>query len=53
LIDGFGTEPDLSIRYDIVVKQHSGSIDVDTSSGEFTEFRIILPWTVLSSAERA
>jgi hypothetical protein len=27
----------------IVVKQHSGSIEVDTLPGEFTEIRVILP----------
>jgi nitrogen-specific signal transduction histidine kinase len=26
-----------------VVKQHSGSIEVDTQPGEFTEFKIVLP----------
>jgi signal transduction histidine kinase len=31
------------LSYDIVVKQHAGSIEVDTRPGEFTEFRIILP----------
>jgi hypothetical protein len=29
--------------YDIVVKQHAGSFEVDTQPGEFTEIRIILP----------
>ena len=33
----------LSISHDIVVKQHGGSIEVETQPGEFTEFRIILP----------
>jgi signal transduction histidine kinase len=33
----------LSISYDIIVKQHAGSIDVDTQLGEFTEIRVILP----------
>jgi two-component system NtrC family sensor kinase len=33
----------LSISHDIIVKQHSGSIDVETKPGEFTEFRIVLP----------
>ena len=40
---GEGTGLGLSISHDIIVKQHFGSIDVDTQSGEFTEFRIILP----------
>jgi two-component system NtrC family sensor kinase len=40
---GEGTGLGLSISHDIIVKQHSGSIEVDTRPGEFTEFRIILP----------
>jgi signal transduction histidine kinase len=40
---GEGTGLGLSISHDIIVKQHSGSIEVDTQPGEFTEFRIILP----------
>ena len=40
---GEGTGLGLSISYDIVVKQHAGSIEVDTQLGEFTEIRIILP----------
>ena len=38
-----GTGLGLSITHDIIVKQHSGTIEVDTSPGEFTEVRIILP----------
>ena len=37
----------LSISHDIIVKQHAGSIEVDTQLGEFTEIRIILPSTVV------
>jgi two-component system NtrC family sensor kinase len=40
---GEGTGLCLSISHDIIVKQHDGSIDVDTQPGEFTEFRIVLP----------
>jgi signal transduction histidine kinase len=40
---GEGTGLGLSISHDIIVKQHSGSIEVDTRAGEFTEFGIILP----------
>jgi signal transduction histidine kinase len=40
---GEGTGLGLSITHDIIVKQHSGSIEVDTKSGEFTEIKVILP----------
>jgi signal transduction histidine kinase len=40
---GEGTGLGLSISHDIIVKQHSGSIEVDTEPGKFTEFRIVLP----------
>ena len=33
----------LSLSHDIIVKQHAGSMEVDTKPGEFTEFRIVLP----------
>jgi two-component system, NtrC family, sensor kinase len=42
---GEGTGLGLSISHDIIVKQHSGSIVVDTEPGTFTEFKIILPRT--------
>ena len=40
---GEGTGLGLSISHDIIVKQHGGSIEVDTQLGEFTEIRIVLP----------
>jgi signal transduction histidine kinase len=40
---GEGTGLGLSITHDIIVKQHSGSIEIDTRPSEFTEVRIILP----------
>src|SRR3954451_20192966 len=40
---GEGTGLGLSMSYDIIVKQHGGSIDVETEPGQFTEFRIVLP----------
>ena len=45
---GEGTGLGLSISHDIVVKQHGGSIEVDTQPGEFTEVRIVLPRTAAS-----
>jgi hypothetical protein len=40
---GEGTGLGLSITHDIIVKQHSGSVEVDTQPGEFTEIKVILP----------
>ncbi|MBR1210723.1 GAF domain-containing protein [Bradyrhizobium sp. JYMT SZCCT0180] len=42
---GEGTGLGLSMSHDIIVKQHGGTIDVDTEHGQFTEFRIVLPRT--------
>ena len=53
---GEGTGLGLSISHDIIVKQHGGSIEVDTQPGEFTEFRIVLPRTgasLIKSGESA
>jgi signal transduction histidine kinase len=52
---GEGTGLGLSLSHDIIVKQHAGSIEVDTKPGEFTEFRIVLPRgaaTIAESGER-
>jgi two-component system, NtrC family, sensor kinase len=40
---GEGTGLGLSMSHDIIVKQHGGSIDVETEPGVFTEFKIVLP----------
>jgi signal transduction histidine kinase len=40
---GEGTGLGLSISHDIIVKQHAGTIAVDTEPGQFTEFKIVLP----------
>jgi signal transduction histidine kinase len=48
---GEGTGLGLSLSHDIVVKQHAGSIQVDTKPGEFTEFRIVLPRAATSVAK--
>jgi len=40
---GEGTGLGLSISYDIITQQHGGTIDVDSTLGEFTEFTICLP----------
>ena len=48
---GEGTGLGLSISHDIIVKQHGGSIEVDTQPGEFTEFKIILPRTAATIAK--
>jgi GAF domain-containing protein len=48
---GEGTGLGLSISHDIIVKQHGGSIEVDTRPGEFTEFRIVLPRGAASIAK--
>jgi two-component system, NtrC family, sensor kinase len=42
---GEGTGLGLSICHDIIVKQHSGSIEVDSELGEYTDVRIVLPRT--------
>ncbi|MBP6334466.1 MAG: hypothetical protein KA444_03260 [Bacteroidia bacterium] len=40
---GLGTGLGLSISYDIIVKGHGGDLKVESGTGEFTEFTILLP----------
>jgi signal transduction histidine kinase len=48
---GEGTGLGLSLSHDIIVKQHGGSIEVDTMPGEYTEFTIFLPRHAASTAK--
>jgi signal transduction histidine kinase len=50
---GEGTGLGLSISHDIIVKQHGGSIEVETQPGEFTEIRVILPRVAALLPERS
>jgi signal transduction histidine kinase len=49
---GEGTGLGLSISHDIIVKQHGGSIEIDTQPGQFTEIRVILPRVLALLPER-
>jgi GAF domain-containing protein len=50
---GEGTGLGLSISHDIIVKQHGGSIEVDTKPGEFAEISVILPRVAALLPERS
>ena len=41
---GEGTGLGLSLSYEIIVKQHDGSLSFDSQTGQFTEFLIALPY---------
>jgi len=40
---GDGTGLGLSLSYDIITKEHSGTIEVATAEGEYAEFILRLP----------
>ena len=40
---GQGTGLGLSLSYDIITKGHNGELEVETTEGQGTTFRIILP----------
>ncbi|CAN1209779.1 histidine kinase [Tumidithrix helvetica PCC 7403] len=42
---GAGTGLGLSIAHDIIVKQHQGTLAIDTKFGEFTEILVALPYS--------
>ncbi|WP_091881203.1 GAF domain-containing protein [Bradyrhizobium sp. Rc2d] len=48
---GEGTGLGLSICHDIIVKQHGGSIEVETEAGDYTEFIITLPRTLAAPSQ--
>ncbi len=50
---GEGTGLGLSLSYDIVVKQHSGQLTVDSQTDSFTEFVITLPRKMTAGGGRA
>jgi signal transduction histidine kinase len=47
---GEGTGLGLSLSYDIVVKEHSGEMTVESQPGEFTAFRVTLHRALATSA---
>jgi len=50
---GEGTGLGLSLSFDIVVKQHGGTFDVETEPGAFTEFIVTLPRAMMPAADAA
>jgi signal transduction histidine kinase len=49
---GDGTGLGLSISYDIITKEHGGSLQVDSSEGEYAQFSIVLPAMELNTTTK-
>jgi len=47
---GEGTGLGLSLSYDIIVKQHGGTMSVDSEAGEFTTFVVTIPRVMADEA---
>jgi two-component system, NtrC family, sensor kinase len=47
---GEGTGLGLSLSFDIIVKQHGGTFEVETTPGAFTEFIVTLPQAMMAAA---
>lgn len=45
---GHGTGLGLSLSYDIITKEHGGTLNVETEEGEYAQFTVLLPATAES-----
>lgn len=47
-----GTGLGLSITYDIITQQHHGTLSFESQTGEFTEFKVTLPYQTESDSRQ-